>query len=64
MKNERQRQALEQREDEVRARLREAGMSLTKDSPDGVILRTAAQDMSEECLEDEYARLRAQWADM
>ena len=47
-----------------RARLREAGMSLTKDSPDGVILRTAAQDMSEEYLEDEYARLRAQWADM
>jgi ribonuclease E len=39
-------------------------MSLTKDSPDGVILRTAAQGMHFERLRGEYARLRAQWADM
>ena len=47
-----------------RARLREIGLSLTADRTDGIILRTAAQDMSEESLREEFARLSSQWDDM
>ena len=47
-----------------RARLRDVGLSLTKDDPDGLILRTAAQGLDGERLKAEYALLKAQWADM
>ena len=47
-----------------RVRLRGIGLSLTADRPDGIILRTAADGMSEEDLRAEYARLVRQWEDM
>lgn len=47
-----------------RARLREIGLSMTRDGQDGVILRTAAQGMDAARLNAEWAALRAAWADM